>query len=221
MIALNKRKFGSIFFVSMFIMALLVSSAIPAFAQPLAAQKTSRLAYHDEWRKLWEDHITWTRVVILGILDGLPGTNAYVDRLLQNPGDMAAALKPYYGEQADVLGGLITDHLTIAAELLTAAKNGDTAGFNDAKTRWYANAHDIAVQMNKMNPQFWPLAETEQMWDVHLDATLDEATANLTGNYTAEVAAYDKVHDLALEMADFFSNGVMLQFPNRFSGSIH
>src|ERR1044071_8486954 len=221
MIALNKRKFGSIFFVSMFIMALLVSSAIPAFAQPLAAQKTSRLAYHDEWRKLWEDHITWTRVVILGILDGLPGTNAYVDRLLQNPGDMAAALKPYYGDQADVLGGLITDHLTIAAELLTAAKNGDTAGFNDAKARWYANAHDIAVQMNKMNPQFWPLAETEQMWDVHLDATLDEATANLTGNYTAEVAAYDKVHDLALEMADFFSNGVMLQFPNRFSGSIH
>ena len=221
MIALNKRKFGSIFFVSMFIMALLVSSAIPAFAQPLAAQKTSRLAYHDEWRKLWEDHITWTRVVILGILDGLPGTNAYVDRLLQNPGDMAAALKPYYGDQADVLGGLITDHLTIAAELLTAAKNGDTAGFNDAKTRWYANAHDIAVQMNKMNPQFWPLAETEQMWDVHLDATLDEATANLSGQYTAEVAAYDKVHDLALEMADFFSNGVMLQFPNRFSGSIH
>jgi hypothetical protein len=221
---MNRQKFRSILMflcIGVFIVTLVAASVVPALAQPLAAQKTSRLVYHDEWRKLWEDHITWTRVVILGILDGLPGTNTYVDRLLQNPGDMAAALKPYYGDQADVLGGLITDHLTIAAQLLTAAKNGDTAGFNDAKVRWYANAHDIAVQMNKMNPQFWPLQETEQMWDEHLDATLDEATANLTGDYGAEVAAYDKVHDLALIMADFFSNGVMQQFPNRFSGSLH
>src|SRR5438045_286235 len=120
----------------------------------------SRLAYHDEWRKLWEDHITWTRVVIIGILDELPGTNTYVGRLLQNYEDMETALAPYYGDDAEVLGDLIKDHLVIAAELLTAANNGDTAAFNDAKARWYANAHDIAIQMNEMNPQFWPLEET-------------------------------------------------------------
>lgn len=224
MIQIDKRKLGSILrfvFVGVFIVALVASSVVPAFAQPLRAQKSSRLAYHDEWRKLWEDHITWTRVVIMGILDGLPGTNTYIGRLLQNYQDMEDALKPYYGDDAEVLGDLIQDHLVIAAELLTAAKNGDTAAFNDAKARWYANAHDIAVQMNKMNPQFWPLAETEKMWTDHLDATLDEATANLSGDYAAEVAAYDKVVDLALEMADFFSNGVMQQFPSKFTGPLH
>ena len=222
MLNINKPNFGAIFslmFIAVFIIALVASSAVPAFAQPLAAKKTSQLAYHNEWRKLWEDHITWTRVVIIGILDGLPGTNTYIDRLLQNYEDMEDALAPYYGDDAEVLGDLIKDHLVIAAEILTALKNGQPTDALVAS--WYANAHDIAVQMNEMNPQFWPLDETEQMWTDHLDATLEEATDHFTGNFAGEVAAYDKVHDMALEMADFISNGVMQQFPSQFTGSLH
>lgn len=216
-----RHKLGSvrmIVFVGVFIVALLASTVAPALAQPLNAKKASRQAYHDEWRKLWEDHITWTRIVIMGILDDLPGTDAYIERLLENYEDMEAALAPYYGEEAEVLGDLIEDHLVIAAEILTAAKNGDTAAMNDAIERWYANGHDIAVQMHEMNPKSWPLEETEQMWVEHLDATLAEAVAHLEGRFEDEVAAYDLVHDLALEMADFFSNGVIQQFPGQFKG---
>ena len=207
--------------ISIFMIVLTAGLIAPTSAAPLEAKKTSRLAYHDEWRKLWEDHITWTRVVIMGILDELPGTNTYVERLLQNYEDMEEALAPYYGDDAEVLGDLIKDHLVIAAELLTAANNGDTAAFDDAKARWYVNANDIAVQMNEMNPKPWPLEETRQMWIDHLDATLDEATTHLTGDFAGKVAAYDMVHDMALEMADFISNGVMQQFKDRFAGSIH
>jgi hypothetical protein len=130
----------------------------------------------------------------MGVLSDLPGTDIYVGRLLQNYVDMEDALAPYYGEEAEVLDDLIAS--------------------------WYANAHDIAVQMNAMNPKFWPLEETEQMWVEHLDATLAEAVAHLTGDFAGEVAAYDEVHDLALEMADFFSNGVMQQFPSQFRGPL-
>lgn len=208
-----------IVFVEAFIVALVASTVVPALAQPLTAKKTSQLAYHDEWRKLWEDHITWTRVVIIGILDGLPGTNTYVNRLLQNYEDMEGALAPYYGDEAEVFGDLIQDHLVIAAEILTAVKNGQPTDALIAS--WYANAHDLAVQMNKMNPKSWPLEETEQMWTDHLDATLEEATDHFTGNFAGEVAAYDRVHDMALEMADFISAGVMKQFPTQFTGSLH
>jgi hypothetical protein len=221
MIHIKRYKFGTVLmlvFVTIFVAALIASTVAPALAQPLAAQKSSRLAYHDEWRKLWEDHITWTRVVIIGILDELPGTNVYVDRLLQNYVDMEDALAPYYGEDAEVLGDLILDHLVIAAAILQAAHDGQP--LDDLIASWYANAHDIAVQMNAMNPQFWPLEETEQMWVEHLDATLLEATSHLSGDFAGEVAAYDTVHDLALEMADFFSNGVMQQFPQRFKGPL-
>lgn len=221
MININRHKFGSGFlrmFIGVFIVALIASAAVPALAKPLTKQKTTRLAYHDEWRKLWEDHITWTRVVIMGILSDLPGTNVYIDRLLQNAQDMEDALAPYYGDDAEVLGDLIRDHLVIAAQILQAAKNGQP--LDGLIASWYANAHDIAVQMNEMNPEFWPLEETEKMWTDHLDATLAEAVAHLTGDFEGEVSAYDEVHDLALEMADFFSDGVMRQFPNGFRGPL-
>ncbi len=221
MFRLNKHKFSSVFmfvFITVFIVALVASNVAPAAAEALAAKKTSRLAYHDEWRKLWEDHITWTRVVIISILDDLAGTPAYTDRLLQNYEDMEAALEPYYGDDAEVLGDLIQDHLVIAAQILTALNDGQPTDALIAS--WYANGDDIAVQMNKMNPQFWPLAETQQMWKDHLDATLEEAVDHFTGNFAGEVAAYDQVHDMALEMADFISNGVMHQFPGRFTGAM-
>jgi hypothetical protein len=198
--------------------SLAACSAAPVLAGPVEQKKTSRLEYHDEWRKLWEDHITWTRTVILGILDDLPGTSIYIDRLLLNYEDMEAALSPYYLDDAEMLGALIQDHLVIAAEMLTAANNGDTAAFEEAKLRWYSNGEAIAAMMNEVNPEFWPLEETQHMWVEHLDATLEEATAHLSGDFAGEVAAYDLVHSLALEMADFMSAGVMMQFPEKFQG---
>ena len=54
-------------------------------------------------------------MVILGIFKDLPCTDSYVARLLDNPGDMADALRPFYGNQAaDRFGELVTEHLTIA-----------------------------------------------------------------------------------------------------------
>jgi hypothetical protein len=207
-------------FTGVFIAGLAASNAAPALAGQQAPEKTSRLAYHDEWRKLWEDHITWTRIVILGILDELPGTDAYVGRLIQNYEDMEEALKPYYGDDSEEFGELIQDHLVIAAELLTAAHDGKTGQFNDAKERWYDNADQLAVKMNELNPRFWPLEETREMWIEHLDATLEEATTHLSGDFEGEVAAYDLIHDLALEMSDFISRGVMRQFPEKFHGPL-
>lgn len=215
----NRHRFGLApvsVFVGVIIVAFLASTVVPAFAQPLTFKKTSGLAYQDEWRELWEDHITWTRIVIIGVLDGLSGTPAYTDRLLQNYEDMEAALQPYYGDDAEVLGDLIKDHLVIAAQILQAVHDGQPT--DQLVASWYANGDDIAVQMNQMNPKFWPLSETQQMWKEHLDATLAEALDHFAGNFEAEVADYDLVHDLALDMADFISKGVMLQFPARFGG---
>jgi alkanesulfonate monooxygenase SsuD/methylene tetrahydromethanopterin reductase-like flavin-dependent oxidoreductase (luciferase family) len=202
--------------VSLLLFTVVLTAVVPVTTAQAKA-KIDRQVFHDAMRKLWEDHITWTRLVIIGVFEDLPDLDPTVQRLLQNQVDIGDAIKPFYGEEAgDQLTALLTDHILIAAEILQAAKSGDPATLEDAIERWYANADDIAEFLNAANPNHWPLEEMRAMMREHLDLTLEEAVAYLNGDYEASIAAYDMVHLQALEMADMLSTGIIKQFPNKF-----
>jgi hypothetical protein len=172
-------------------------------------------------RKLWEDHITWTRLFIVSkgtVKDDLPDLAATTDRLLANQVDIGNAIKPFYGDAAgDQLTSLLHDHITTAAELVTAAKAGNQDAVTKASDAWYANADAIATFLSSANPDNWPLDGLKSMMKDHLDLTLKEATAQLQGEYAGSVAAYDEVHAEILQMADMLSAGIEAQFPGQFT----
>ena len=187
-------------------------------ASPESASKIDPLVFQQAVRKLWEDHITWTRVYIISAIAGLPETDAAAQRLLQNQLDIGNAIKPFYGEQAgNQLTSLLKDHILTAADLLSAAKSGDPAKVEAASKSWYDNANQIAGFLNTANPKNWGLSDMQDMMKSHLDLTLEEATARLKGDWSGDVAAYDKVHDEILKMADMLSDGIIKQFPDKFA----
>jgi hypothetical protein len=186
-------------------------------ARPAGLPTAAQVAFHDQMRKLWEDHVTWTRLAIVTFTDGSPGFGATAARLLQNQTDIGNAVTPFYGTAAGQrLSGLLHDHITIAVQLLQDAKAGDTAAFNAAKDRWYANANQIADFLSSANPRFWPDATMREAMKEHLDQTLAEAVDELNGNYAASVNDYEAIHLHILAMADLLSSGIMHQFPARF-----
>ncbi len=167
-------------------------------------------------RKLWEDHITWTRLFIVSALADLPDKAATTDRLLQNQLDIGNAIKPYYGDAAgDRLAALLKDHILIAADIVTAAKAGDKKQLDASKTRWTANADDIAAFLSGANPQSWPAADMKSMMHDHLQVTTSELEARLSKDWKADVAAYERVHGQILKMADMLSDGIARQFPEK------
>lgn len=187
-------------------------------AHAAATAKVTRkeLALRNSMRALWEDHITWTRLAVISLTTGSPDTQATVARLLQNQTDIGNAVKPFYGKAAgDELTKQLRAHILIAADVIAAAKAGDQAKLADAQARWQQNADDIATLLSRVNPN-WKLGAMKAMLAEHLKLTTEEAVARLQGDWAADVAAYDRVHQHALGMADALSAGLVKQFPKRF-----
>ena len=182
---------------------------------PIVNQR--QLAFRNDMRKLWEDHVTWTRLAIISLTTDSPDTEATVGRLLRNQVDIGDAIKPFYGDAAgDQLSGLLRDHILIAADLIAAAKAGDASAVAGAQERWTENADDIAAFLAAANPRSWPLDDITAMLHEHLALTTEEALARLHADWDADVAAYDQIHVQALGMADMLSTGIIRQFPARF-----
>jgi hypothetical protein len=168
-------------------------------------------------RKLWEDHVTWTRMFIVSAVADLPDIDATATRLLSNQDHIGDAIKPYYGHAAgEKLSALLREHILIAADVITAAKRGDSAGVDDAIEQWRVNGKEIADFLHAANPANWPKSEMRAMMKDHLDMTLNEAVARLNSDWDADIAAYDGIHLQALHMADMLSFGIIKQFPRRF-----
>jgi hypothetical protein len=184
-------------------------------ASPALSEKG--VALRTDMRKLWEDHVTWTRLAIISLESGTPDTTATVGRLLRNQTDIGNAIKPYYGAAAGTaLTAQLRTHILIAADLIAAAKAGDQTKLADAQERWNANADQIAATLHRVNPRFWKLGTMRAEMRMHLRLTTEEAVARLQGNWDADVAAYDRVVRHILHMSDLLSDGIIRQFPARF-----
>jgi len=159
------------------------------------------------------------RDYIIAAVGDQPDAQAAAARLMKNQDDIGQAVALVYGAAAgQQMTSLLKDHITIAVELINAAKAGDKAAQQQADGKWHQNATQIADFLSKANPN-WPRATLVEMMNKHLSTTTDEVVARLTKNWDADVRAFDAVYDHMLMMADALSDGIIKQFPEKFSGT--
>lgn len=181
-----------------------------------SAVSPKELELRMDMRKLWEDHITWTRMYMVAAIADEDNKDSIAQRLLKNQEDIGNAIKPYYSNEAgDKLTSLLKTHITTAVDLIDAAKNNNQRALDDANTKWYNNANEIADFLSSANPN-WPKDQTRAMMKEHLDLTKQEAVDIINKKFDEDIADYDKIHDQILEMADMLSSGIVKQFPDKF-----
>jgi len=167
-------------------------------------------------RKLWEDHIVYTRNYIISALADLEDSGAVAQRLLSNQGDIGNAIKAYYGDAAgDKLAALLRDHIMIATEVVKANKTGNDKDLTEAQEKWDANADSIAVFLNGANPN-WAKKDLSDMLYKHLEFTTGEIVSRLRKDWTEDISFYDKGHMHMLMFADMLTDGIVKQFPGKF-----
>jgi hypothetical protein len=203
--------------------ALSAVLSIASVAGQTARAQTTMVGHNDaavtlkqDMRKLWTDHVVWTRDYIITAVGDQPDAQAAANRLMKNQEDIGRAVARFYGDPAgQQLTTLLKDHISIAVDLIKAAKAGDKAAQQNADTRWQQNAGQIADFLSKANPN-WPRATLVDLMKMHLSTTTDEVVARLNKNWDADVRAFDAVYDHILKMADALSDGIVKQFPDKF-----
>ena len=182
----------------------------------LAGKADPTLNLKMSMRKLWEEHIMYTRNYIISSLAGLEDVDKVEERLLRNPDDIGWAIKPYYGDAAgDTLASLLRNHIYWAAQVVTAAKAGDKTSLTRANSSWAFNRHEIAKFLSRANPNL-SQEDLDSMLQNHLNLTTAEVVARLNKDWRADIRAYDEGHTNMLMFADALTAGIAKQFPGKF-----
>lgn len=190
------------------------TTTIPAVTKTTITQKQQDLRMN--MRKLWEDHITWTRMFLISAAYEHEDIQNVTARLLKNQEDIGNAVKPYYGnDSGNRLTSLLKEHITLAVDIVEAAKANNQQALNTANTKWYSNANQIADFLSSANPN-WSRNDLRSMLKNHLDLTKQEAVDIISRNFDADIVDYDRIHNQILTMADVLSNGIIKQFPDAF-----
>lgn len=189
---------------------------VPTIKQPALAKNEKQCFLKTAMRKLWADHVVWTRDYIIAATTQSPEVPVATQRLLKNQDDIGNAIAPFYGSQAGTqLTKLLKEHILIAADLIAAAMIDDKAKYKAIDNKWHANAQDIAAFLSSANP-YWPKDALVNMLNDHLALTTQEVVARISKKWADDVTAFDKVFNQAMMMADDLTAGIIKQFPEKF-----
>jgi aromatic ring hydroxylase len=144
-------------------------------------------------------------ISIAGHLDDQAEVTA---RLLRNPKDISCLFARYFSRDCVAeFEQLLTEHLQIGAELITALRDKSKTAEKLDKD-WYINAEKIARTLNCMN-RCYDFCEWKEMMFTHLDLTKKEVAARLNGEYKRDIEAFAAVEKEAISMADMLTCGLV------------
>ena len=166
-----------------------------------------------EERRLWIDHVSWTRSVIMSDLASLEDTKPSLERLLKNQDDIGNSIKPYYSEEAgNKLAALLKEHINLATKVVDSAKSNNKADLEKYNKLWYKNADEIADFLSSLNPNY-SRKDLKDMLHKHLQFVTDQVVARLNKDWKADIEAYDKGEDHMIMFSDMITDGILKQFP--------
>ncbi len=172
-------------------------------------------AFKMSMRKLWAEHVFWTRASIVAAIAGSRDASEIEARLQRNQVEIGAAFVPYYGPEAGAkLGGLLKEHIKIAGEVIKHSRKPSSDRFIDADKRWHANAEEIAGFLSGLNPNL-SKGMLLKMFNDHLALTTKQATSRLDKKWADDIKAFDEVFTDALKMANDLADAVIKQYPEK------
>ncbi|MFC5403353.1 glycosyltransferase [Cohnella soli] len=194
-------------------------SASPGSGQAMKQKSCispAKIQLQNDLRKLWIDHVVWTRNYIVSAVAGADDQAKVLARLLQNQQDLGNAIKPFYGDATgNKFTDLLTQHILLAGKVVDAAIKGNQADVAANNKLWYQNADEVAKFLGGINPN-WKEQELKDIWHKHLQLITTAMTTRLAKDWTGDIAAFDEGEQHMIHFADVMADGIAKQFPDKF-----
>jgi len=109
------------------------------------------------------------------------------------------------------------DYASSQSQMSQQVAQVDSNALNQAITALKANGDSIATFLASANARGFPRETLSGAIQTHITLLLKEATAQIKKDWSGSIAAFDESEHQAWQMADMLSDGIMKQFPSRFS----
>lgn len=163
-------------------------------------------------RMLWMQHSEWTFMAVESLVLDTPNKESIINRLLRNPEDFGMFLKEFYGDIfASTFDILLTEHLTLAADLINAIMEDEDNKAHAIRDRWYRNAEEISSLLDSVNP-YWSYRNWRNMLFIHLGLVEKMALEIMVEKYEESIDTYDIFEAEVMMMADTMYEGILRQF---------
>lgn len=181
---------------------------------PMAAEN-KRSAFRKSMRKLWVEHMVWTRACIMATIAKTPDAAAAADRLQRNQLEMGAIFVPYYGtEMGAKMSLLLKEDNLVAGEIVAARMKRDAVKVAALEKRWHDNARDIGVLLSGSNPG-WPQEAFVATFDNLMTLTYRQVTARLQKKWSDDIQAFDELYVQGMDLADDIADRMIKQYPEK------
>ena len=188
----------------------------PCLIGPVDCISRAKIALSSMMRRLWGEHVAWTRATVSSLVFKLPDADVVVARLLLTATDMGDALQPFYGDKvARKYSELLAEHIALAGNLVDARLEGDAGKIAAIEKKWFHNGNEIAMFLSRVNP-YLPADEFREIFEEHLMLIKQGIISMLNKDFQTNMNAFDIMALEALEMADIMSGAIIKQFPYRF-----
>ena len=145
-------------------------------------------------RKLWSEHVYFTREYILMTLANIASVKDFVvTKLMKNQEDIGKQTLIRHGiDPTD----LLKEHISIGATIINKTFNEQDASAD--VTSWYQNGDKLSALFNGINKRF-----TSEIMKKHLDDTIVECQQVFARQ--DNMATFDKIHNHVLYMAELLA----------------
>jgi len=152
--------------------------------------------------------MTLTRVYMRNRYYSIGEADVLFDRLYLESMELGNMLHLNFGRaNSDRYSQLLSEFVITLRELITAQIEGNTDGINRNVERLYQNINERAAFKASINP-YWSEAEYKNLFGIYVQSLIEEANALASGNFSADIALYDRFTEITNRLGDIFAEGV-------------